>query len=253
MVRLSAGNNIVDWKKKYKKQHAAVGDKTNAIETSKKEQKSSFLKDKEKKQRESAMTQWLGWCGCCLKFWFVYFWRKWFLCLTDLFWWSPGRLGAALQIFVLRKERSIFSLSALQCACASTTTSRTQDAHLHMFVLARLCSLWQWKKNKIKGCDDFPRFGANIHALKCGLNRFPELLTIHCSLDHFPTFLALARASEPGAALLKPLTDAVMASAVHSPQDGRRSRIFPFTLNMQIQFVIPSALTLGERNKERTK
>lgn len=135
------------------------------------------------------MTHWLGWFGGCLKWWFVNFWRKWFHCLTDLLWCSPGRLRAVRQIFLWRTERSIFSLRALPCA--SQTTSQTQDAHL--FLSGSLCSLAMrdngvWWLSKI------------AHKRTCTRVRtdaFPRSLNSPSLADHLPTFLPLARASEP--------------------------------------------------------
>lgn len=169
---------------------------------------------------------WLVWMLFEILIW-EFFWRKCFVFLSDLFWLSPGRLGAAIQIFILRKERIIFSL----IPCASQTTSQT--SHLHVFVLVSLCSLAMRNKE-----------GRWLSKTQVRTESFPRTLSHPPLTDHSPTSPPSHwRVHQNPESHCKACCSNCLCDASSAGQ--LEIRISPFTLNMQIQFVIPSARTLG--------
>lgn len=174
---------------------------------------------------------------------------------------ETGSGASDIHFFFKKRKKNIFSLSTIQRACGSQTTHQTQNAHLHMFILVSLCCLAMKSRGvrwlpKIQQKRTISITAARLCTHKCGLNRFPELFAINRLLttcwppsSHWYEHQNL----EPHCKASYALDWWSNCLCKTSSRGQLEIRISLFTLNMQIQFVIPSALTLGEHNKERRK
>lgn len=159
--------------------------------------------------------------------WLLWMWFKILICeflekifsLSDWFILVESREtgSGASDMRFKKRNKHFFPLSVIPCACASQTTGQT--SHLHVFVLVSLCNLAMRNKGV--------RWRSNIQCRRtCAQVRtesFPRTLNYPPLTDRLPTFPPTGTSIRTWSRIAKPLTDVLIAFAIHPPLDSWRS------------------------------